>query len=180
MCTSASTSRHWPRFTSCSASSGSPVARASYPISAITAVSISNCAKSSSRIHGVKADFGDTISTVFDDAIPTMLYLLATFVPFRPLSPRPLLEFPNHRFDLAIPLEIQRLLLARGQPSLLAAQRFPMGCPVCFALAFESPLLPYFVPERVPLFPLRHTAAAIQQEEVTFSPPDSRALSNGA
>src|SRR5216684_4804796 len=75
MCTSTSTSRHWPFFTSFRASSGSDVDIASYPISAITADNISSCAGSSSRMQGVSADFGATISTVFVDTNPTMPYL---------------------------------------------------------------------------------------------------------
>src|SRR6266853_624520 len=75
MCTSTSTSRHWPFFTSFRASSGSDVEIASYPKSAITAANISSCAGSSSRMQGVNADFGVTISTVFVDANPTIPYL---------------------------------------------------------------------------------------------------------
>src|SRR5882757_6027841 len=75
MCTSTSTSLHWPFFTSFRASSGSDVEIASYPKSAITAANISSCAGSSSRMHGVNADFGATISTVLVDANPTMPYL---------------------------------------------------------------------------------------------------------
>src|SRR6266852_3288172 len=81
MCTSTSTSRHWPHFTRRSASSGLVVGMASYPISAITADNISSCAGSSSRMHGVNEDFGAAISTVFDETNPTMPTLVATHVP---------------------------------------------------------------------------------------------------
>src|SRR6266849_2020841 len=81
ICTSTSTSRHWPHFTSRSASSGSDVGTASYPISAITADSTSSCAGSSSRMHGVNEDFGAAISTVFGESNPTMPTLVATHVP---------------------------------------------------------------------------------------------------
>lgn len=88
MCTSTSTSRHWPFFTRRRASSGSEVGIASYPMSAITADSISSCAGSSSRMHGVSADFGATISTDFVEAIPTMLYFMATRLPYPAISAR--------------------------------------------------------------------------------------------
>src|SRR5260370_26031705 len=48
---------------------------ASKPISPITADNICNCAGSSSRMHGFSKDFAATISTVFDEPIPTMPYL---------------------------------------------------------------------------------------------------------
>src|SRR5258708_12525024 len=96
MCTSTSTSRHWPFFTSFRASSGSDVEIASYPISAITAANISSCAGSSSRIQGVSADFGATISTVLVDTNPTMPHLLAPYLPFLTPPSHPFPELFHH------------------------------------------------------------------------------------
>src|SRR6266852_1386458 len=120
ICTSTSTRRHWPLFTSFNASSGSDVAMASYPMSAITADSISSCAGSSSRTHGVNEDFGATISTVFDETSPTMPYLWATHVPFLTLSPCQFLELPKDRFELTPPWKLLSLLLFAVQNSVLA------------------------------------------------------------
>src|SRR5712692_2880355 len=132
ICTSTSTSRHWPHFTRRSASSGLVVGMASYPISPITADNISSCAGSSSRMHGVNEDFGATISTVFDETKPTMQQLLASRVPLPHLlrsSPAsPLLEFPKDRLGFATPLKILPLLLFAGGKSGSPQEFFPDGC----------------------------------------------------
>ncbi len=170
ICTSTSTSRHWPLFTSFSASSGSDVGMASYPMSAITADNISSCAGSSSSTHGVNEDFGATISTVFDEANPTMPYLMATRVPLPyPPSTCRFLEFPKDRFAFTTPWKLLRLWLFGTQKSVPAPALLPKGSSSRFELFFESQLLLRFGPKMVPGFPLRHSANASRQKEDTLS-----------
>src|SRR5712692_7915322 len=114
MCTSTSTSRHWPFFTNLRASSGSDVGIASYPISAITADNISSCAGSSSRMQGLNADFGATISTVFVDTNPTMPSLWQPVCHSAPLSLNAFFGFPNDRLELTTLWKQLRLFLRAG------------------------------------------------------------------
>src|SRR5712692_1355311 len=106
LCTSTSTSRHWPHFTSRTASSGSDVGMDSYPISAITADNISSCPGSSSRIHGVNEDFGVAISTVFDETNPTMPTLVATHVPLPHPHYLPALRISQGSLRIHNPIEM--------------------------------------------------------------------------
>src|SRR4029077_4595198 len=87
-------------------------------MSAITADSISSCAGSSSRTHGVNEDFGATISTVFDEASATMPYSSATRVPFLARSSGGFLESPKDRFEFTMPWKLLWLLVFGGPNSV--------------------------------------------------------------
>src|SRR6267154_5626140 len=173
MCTSTSPSRHWPVFTSRRASSGSEVVMASYPMSAITADSISSCAGSSSRMHGVSADLGVTISTDFVEAIATMPYYWATRLPSAHSLPHPCLEFRYDCLKSTTSWKLLRLLLGAGQklPRAEALSAEPGSrCPI---LLPELHLLLHFGPEELPEFPFWYSSSgALQKNTIGDSRPD--------
>src|SRR5215831_14315152 len=82
MCTSTSASRHRPRLISLSASSGSAVGMASYPMLATTDVNISSCPGSSSRMQGVSDVLGTIDSAGLAKPTVTMPAPRALRVPF--------------------------------------------------------------------------------------------------
>src|SRR6267143_480713 len=179
ICTSTSTIRQWPLFTSFSASSGSDVGMASYPISAITADNISSCAGSSSRTHGVSEDFGATISTVFVEADPTMPSLLATHVPLPHLSTLlvPIIwQIPLPFYNSIENTAVIALRADKNRPCRRHYfQREAAPNPNCFSNHTSSR---HFGPEIAPLFPLRHCASG--KKVLTRSKVGEAALGRGS
>jgi len=132
MCKSASSSRHRPRLTRRSATSGSVVGIGSYPISPITAAKPSNCPGSSSRMQGVSAILGAAISTVFVE-MPVKM----------PLTWH--LGFHNHPQHAVRPDSnrgesfqvLETPYLVKNQ-LLTALLRFTSSLPLCFSLQISS------------------------------------------
>jgi hypothetical protein len=114
----------------------------------MTPDSISSCAGSSSRTHGVKADFGATSSTVFADAIATMLSH------GKPSAIPP----PSPKFMLRISLLLLRIHKFLETIEVIALRGKKLASDLGFSRGFKQTLVQYSV--RTPAFaPLRSSPA---------------------
>src|SRR6266702_8060665 len=123
-------------------------------------------------MHGVSEDFGATISTVFDETIPTMPYLWHPICHSIPSH----LRISQGSVRIHKPVQTIAVIALLRTKSVLSPKAFSMGGSFWFQRSRESRPLLHFGPQAILFFPFWHSATGTQRKRASSPPtPLSRA-----